>query len=107
MKMRNGELESWFSHKFQVVTNLYFQWADFKADKLQFKKFQTISNLVWKNNFEHYFLSFGVNKVLVFPAIGFTQASHCCNFGKKCKTYMSTRFFDCCELSRQVMIWIA
>ena len=48
MKMRNGELESWFSHKFQVVTNLYFQWADFKADKLQFKKFQTISNLVKK-----------------------------------------------------------
>ena len=46
MKMRNGELENWFSHKFQVGTNLNFQWADFKADKLQFKKFQTISNLV-------------------------------------------------------------
>ena len=54
MKMRNGELESWFSHKFQLVTNWYFQWAEFKADKLQFKKFQTISNLVWKNNFEHF-----------------------------------------------------
>ena len=54
MKMRNGELESWFSHRFQLVTNLYFQWAEFKADKLQFKKFQTISNHVWKNNFEHF-----------------------------------------------------
>ena len=38
MKIRNGELESWFSHKFQVVTNLYFQCAEFKADKHRFKQ---------------------------------------------------------------------
>ena len=38
MKIINGESESWFSYRFQVVTYLRFQCAEFKIDKHRFKK---------------------------------------------------------------------
>ena len=50
MKIRNRELKTEISIGFEVVTNLYFQWAKFEVDKHRFKhllwgiKFLTVIN---------------------------------------------------------------